>query len=153
MEIERKYLIDRIPDDITLLDGIEYEQGYLCEEPVIRIRREGEEYWLTYKSKGLMIREEANLPLTKESYAHLLTKLDSPLIHKTRYFLPYDEKHTIELDLFRGDLKPLMLAEVEFSSAQDAASFEAPGWFGREVTSDPRYQNVWLAFHTFSDLI
>ena len=77
MEIERKYLINRLPEFIDTVGGIDYEQAYLCSEPVVRVRREGEEYWMTYKSKGLMIREEYNLPLTKESYYHLLSKADS----------------------------------------------------------------------------
>jgi len=145
MEIERKYLIPSLPDQSKLLDGIEYEQAYLCTEPVIRIRREGEEYWLTYKSAGLMIREEANLPLTEEAYRHLLPKTDGYLISKTRYFLFYDEHHTIELDLFRGRLQGLVTAEVEFLSEDDANHFTPPDWFGKEVTFDGRYHNSSLS--------
>ena len=74
MEIERKYLIDRLPFDVTAYPSHEIEQAYLNTEPVIRIRKEDEEYYLTYKSKGLMAREEYNLPLNAESYAHLLQK-------------------------------------------------------------------------------
>ena len=34
------------------------EQGYLSTAPVVRIRRDNNDYILTYKSKGMMIREE-----------------------------------------------------------------------------------------------
>ena len=135
MEIERKYIITALPGQIELLDGIEYEQAYLCTEPVVRIRREGDEYWLTYKSAGMMIREEANLPLTEKAFHHLLAKADGNRIIKTRYFLSYDEHHTIELDLFHRQLEGLMTAEVEFLSEEDANTFTPPAWFGREVKS------------------
>ena len=63
MEIERKYLIDRLPENVTSYPSHEIEQGYLCTEPVVRVRRDGDEYYLTYKGKGLLAREEYNLPL------------------------------------------------------------------------------------------
>ena len=67
MEIERKYLLDQLPENLTSYPCKKIEQGYLSTEPVVRIRRSDDEYYLTYKSKGLMVREEYNLPLTKES--------------------------------------------------------------------------------------
>ena len=76
MEIERKYLLDQLPENLTSYPCKKIEQGYLSTEPVVRIRRSDDEYYLTYKSKGLMVREEYNLPLTKESYLHLREKAD-----------------------------------------------------------------------------
>ena len=103
MEIERKYLLDQLPENLTSYPCKKIEQGYLSTEPVVRIRRSDDEYYLTYKSKGLMVREEYNLPLTKESYLHLREKADSVLISKTRYLLPLTGTDlTIELDVFDG---------------------------------------------------
>ena len=82
MEIERKYLIKKLPEDLAQYPHMEMEQAYLCTEPVVRVRKEGEDYVLTYKSKGLMVREEYNLPLTAEAYAHLREKADGKLITK-----------------------------------------------------------------------
>ena len=62
-------------------------------------------------SKGMMAREENEFPLTKEAYEHLRTKADSKIISKTRYFIPL-APHTIELDVFHGDMEPLIMAEV-----------------------------------------
>lgn len=56
--------------------------GLSLYRPVVRIRKENDEYFLTYKSKGLLAREEYNLPLTKEAYAHLLEKADGIIITK-----------------------------------------------------------------------
>ena len=66
MEIERKYLIQKLPEDLAQYPHMEMEQAYLCTEPVVRVRKEGEDYVLTYKSKGLMVREEYNLPLSRK---------------------------------------------------------------------------------------
>ena len=98
-EIERKYLIHTIPFDLKEYAFHDIEQGYLCTEPVVRIRKQDDTYYLTYKSKGLMVREEYNLPLTAEAYAHLREKADGKLITKRRYLIPFG-KYTIELDLF-----------------------------------------------------
>ena len=123
MEIERKYLIHKLPDHLEAYPHRTLEQAYLCTEPVVRVRRDADDYILTYKSKGLMMREEYNLPLTKEAYRHL----------------------TIELDVFAGDLAPLLLAEVEFSSEEEANSFPPPDWFGEDVTFSSKYHNSTLS--------
>ena len=87
MEIERKFLISKenLPADLNSYPHHRLEQGYLSTAPVVRIRKEDDNYYLTYKSKGLMTREEYNLPLTKESYEHMRPKADGILISKTRY--------------------------------------------------------------------
>lgn len=145
MEIERKYLIAAMPSDLLISKTREIEQGYLCTEPVVRIRKDNENYELTYKSKGLMAREEYNLPLTKESYEHLRAKIDGRLIRKTRYEIPLNGSLTIELDIFHGDLEPLILAEVEFPSEEAANAFTPPEWFGEDVTFSPKYHNSSLS--------
>ena len=67
MEIERKYLIPEIPNNLHITKTRKLEQGYLCTSPVVRIRKDNDQYELTYKSSGLMVRQEYNLPLTKEA--------------------------------------------------------------------------------------
>ena len=84
MEIERKFLIQRLPEHLDAYPFQLLEQAYLCTEPVVRIRRSDDSYTLTYKSKGLMSREEYNLPLTFESYEHLKKKADGNIISITR---------------------------------------------------------------------
>ena len=146
MEIERKYLIKNPPADYPTWDAIHMEQAYLCTAPVVRVRKENEEYFLTYKSKGLLAREEYNLPLTKEAYKHLLAKADGIIITKTRYKKPIEGTDlVIELDVFSGEYKGLMLAEVEFSSIEEAECFTPPAWFGEDVTLSGEYQNSRLS--------
>ena len=141
----RDSLIHTLPENLENYPNRIIEQGYLSTEPVVRIRRDNDEYILTYKSKGLMVREEYNLPLTKDSYMHLREKIDGRLIIKKRYLIPLSNELTIELDIFGGDLAPLMLAEVEFPNETSANSFTPPKWFGEDVTFSGEYHNSRLS--------
>ena len=137
MEIERKYLVKTLPDHLEQYACKVIEQGYLNTNPVVRIRRS--------KGKGMMVREEYNLPLNEEAFLHLKEKIDGRLIQKRRYLIPLAPKYTIELDVFEGDLAPLLLAEVEFETEEEANNFTPPEWFGEDVTFSGKYHNSQLS--------
>ena len=141
MEIERKFLIKELPENLESYPSQHIAQGYLNTEPVVRIRRSNEEYYLTYKGKGLMVREEYNLPLTAEAFEHMLPKIDGILIDKIRYLIPLEDGLTAELDIFQGALAPLCIVEVEFDSVEAANTFLPPSWFGDDVTNSREYHN------------
>ena len=146
MEIERKFLIETLPEGYEAFPFHEIEQAYLCTSPVVRIRRSDDEYYLTYKGKGLLAREEYNLPLTKEAYEHLREKADGIILTKRRYLMPVEGTDlTIEMDVFSGKYEGLVLAEVEFESEEQALAFTPPQWFGRDVTLTGEYQNSRLS--------
>ena len=162
LEIERKFIInslDDVPGDLESYPHTRIEQAYLCTNPVVRVRRDGDRYYLTYKGSGMMEREEANLPLTMEAYNHLLLKADGNVISKIRYRIelknpkvkegtptpPSDYTLTVELDVFAPHFAPLLLAEVEFGSKEAAESFLPPEWFGEEVTYRREYHNSNMA--------
>lgn len=140
MEIERKFTVRQLPDDLERHPHKRIEQGYLCTDPVVRVRCKGDEYWLTCKGKGFLVREEFELPLTRQAYEGLLAKADGVVIRKTRYHIPW-RGHTIELDVFDPPHAPLVIAEVEFASVEQARAFMPPDWFDRDVTEDPAYSN------------
>ena len=144
-EIERKYLIHGLPFQLSDYPCHEIEQAYLNTEPVIRIRRQDNDYYLTYKSKGLMVRREENLPLDADSYRHLLKKADGNIITKTRYKMPFDNGLTIEIDVFHGKFQGLILAEVEFPTEDAANAFIPPDYFGEDVTFSSEYHNSTLS--------
>ncbi len=145
MEIERKFLIKKLPDNLTSYKARKIEQAYLCTDPVVRVRRDNDDYYLTYKSKGMIVREEYNLPLTKEAYGHLLAKADGNIITKTRYEIPEKDNLTIELDVFEGKFDGLLLAEVEFASEEEALGYIPPEWFGEDVSNSTKYHNSTLS--------
>lgn len=159
MEIERKFTLKSLPDNLQNYPFHRIEQAYLCTNPVVRVRRQDEEYYLTYKGSGMMEREERNLLLNKEAYYHLLLKADGNVISKKRYLIPLDHPAikegfpqppsdyclTIELDVFDPPFAPLIMAEVEFGSREAAEAFVPPSWFDEEVTYCKEYHNSYMA--------
>lgn len=155
MEIERKFLLKHIPENLESYPFHLIEQAYLCTDPVVRIRRQDDEYYMTYKGSGMMSREEYNLPLTKEAYEHLLPKADGNVISKKRYLISLSSEEinteclsllgdtplTIELDEFAPPFAPLLLAEIEFPTEEAANTFQMPDLFSEDVTQDVRYHN------------
>ena len=158
MEIERKFTIKELPKDLGSYESKKMIQAYLSREPVVRVRRSNDKYYMTYKGSGLIAREEYNLPLTKESFEHLLSKADGNVISKTRYLIPLKEPKfrdgyeydgvmlTIELDVFDAPMAPLVMAEVEFPDLESAEAYIPEDWFLEDVSEDPRYHNVNMAY-------
>lgn len=163
MEIERKFTVSKIPGNLEEYPCLVIEQAYLNTDPVIRIRRQNQDFFLTYKGKGLLAREEYNLPLTREAYEHLRTKADGNIISKKRYLIPIPAPAfregfripphmpalTIELDVFEPPFAPLVIAEVEFPDEETARAFLAPAWFAKDVTYDRQYHNSNLSQKVF----
>lgn len=148
MEIERKYTLKELPANLDSYPCHLIEQAYLNTKPVVRIRKEDDDYYLTYKGSGMMAREEYNLPLNEESYYHLLEKADGIVITKKRYVLPLsdfqpdnNDNLSIELDIFEGKLAPLIIAEIEFPTEEMADTFTPPDIFAEDVTFNPKYHN------------
>lgn len=159
MEIERKFTITKLPERLESYPCRIIEQAYLNTDPVVRIRREDDSFYLTYKGKGLLAREEYNLPLNEDSYYHLREKADGNVISKKRYVIPIEApsfdptylssaKNSIdqislcvELDIFEAPFAPLVIAEVEFPDKEMAEAFLPLDWFSQDVTNDPAYHN------------
>lgn len=147
MEIERKYLID----EKNLPADLEPAAVLLIDRAISAANRSSASAVRTTTISsptnpgGLMAREEYNLPLGAEGYAHLKEKIDGKLISKRRYLIPMENGLTIELDVFYEPCKGLLLAEVEFPDEASANSFCPPAWFGEDVTFDGRYHNSYLS--------
>ncbi len=159
MEIERKFTVAKLPENLETCPYRLIEQAYLNTDPVVRIRREDDSYYLTYKGKGLLAREEYNLPLNEASYYHLREKADGNVISKKRYVIPISDPAfettylsanrdfidqtslVVELDIFDPPFAPLIIAEVEFPDEKMAEAFLPLDWFSQDVTNDPAYHN------------
>ena len=144
-EIERKWMPEKAPAVIKGKESREIIQGYLCTDPVIRIRREGERYYLTYKGTGAVKRVEYNMDLNEKAFCDLLPKCEGRIIEKTRYFVPLENGLRAEVDIFHGDLEGRVYVEVEFDSEEEAESYRAPEWFGMEVTGMKCFSNAALS--------
>lgn len=152
MEIERKFAVVKIPNDLKKYKKEEIEQGYLCIKPTVRIRKANDEYTLNYKWKKKGIEEkvaiqniEYTMPLTENNYQILLNKIENNLIKKDRYKIPINDGLTVELDVFHGNLEGLVFAEVEFLSLEAAEKFNKPEWLGKDLCFDKRFDNTLLS--------
>ena len=152
MEIERKFAVIKMPQNLNKYEKEEIEQGYLCIKPTVRIRKSNNEYTLNYKWKQKGLEEkvaiqniEYTMPLTEENYNILLNKIENYLIKKDRYKIPINNNLIVELDVFHGNLEGLVFAEVEFPNLETAENFNKPDWLGKDLCFDKRFDNTLLS--------
>ncbi len=142
-EIERKFLIKKLPEALDSYPRKVISQGYLVLEEnglEIRLRKSNDDFYLTVKRKHGMVREEQEIPLTEEQWSGLWPMTEGRRLRKIRFEIPCGER-TVELDVFQGQSDGMVLADVEFPSVEAAREFVPPPWFGNEVTGDPEYSN------------
>lgn len=150
MEIERKFLIKNLPENLDLFTKYEIKQTYICTDPVMRIREvdtNGGTYIFTFKGKGTVAKEEFEYPLTKEQFENLWKKSETKKIVKTRHLVPIQDNLIAELDIYKDDLEGFMNVEVEFDTIIDSHNFIPPDWFGEEVTENINYSNAYMSIY------
>jgi len=148
-EIERKFLVKSLPENLEQYPHTDIVQGYLViteDGTEVRLRQKGNKYFQTVKSGSGETRFESEIEITKEQFDLLWEATKGKRVEKTRYEIPY-KSGTIELDVYHGDLDGLLLAEIEFSSEEESNKFTAPKWLSEEVTDDKRYKNKNLALY------
>jgi|ERR1700731_136372 len=146
-EIERKFLLRKLPDDLTSRPHTEISQGYLVstdEGLQVRLRKKNGQYSLTFKRGVGNVREEREIELTAAQFNALWPATEGKRLVKTRYEIPFGDR-VIEIDVYGGRHEGLVVAEVEFDEEDDAKKFQTPDWLGDDVTGDPRYSNQLLA--------
>ncbi len=150
IEIERKFLVVNDGWRKDVISETRLKQGYLAnqERASVRVRIAGQQAHLNIKSATLGIRRsefEYEIPLSDAE--DMLEKVAiRPFIDKTRHRVKCGE-HIWEVDLFHGENRGLIVAEIELSSEDE--SFKIPEWVGDEVSGDARYFNVCLVKHPF----
>ena len=152
LEIERKFLVCHDGWRAQADAGTAYRQGYLVgsKQASVRVRIEGEVARLNIKSATLGVRrQEYEYPIPVEEAKELLETLcEQPQIEKVRYRVQHAD-HLWEIDVFEGANRGLIVAEVELRSEEE--SVVLPDWVGEEVSDDPRYYNVCLVKHPYSE--
>ena len=146
-EIERKFLLKRLPDKLERSRRYVIAQGYLATEPAgrqVRLRKKGKTASLTFKVGRGAHREEREIKLSAKQFTALWPATVGRRLYKVRYEMPW-KNLLIEIDIYRRKHRGLVVAEVEFPNRTACRKFKAPAWFGREVTGNKRYSNVRLA--------
>lgn len=150
VEIERKFVAERMPDHSVLGVGTHVRQGYLAEEDDVgvRLRLVSGRAILSVKAGRGMVRTEVEVDLPPADAEQLWALTAGRRVEKSRHLvvLP-DDGRTAEVDVFHGLLAGLCVVEVEFGDVESAAAFTPPAWFGREVTGEIAWTNAALARH------
>lgn len=149
IEVERKYLLTRLPETVASAKSAEIDQGWLPGERLVeRLRRlktdEGESYYRTIKAGTGVTRFEVEEETDSELFDQLWPLTEGRRVRKRRYYVAESDL-TWEIDEFLD--RELWLAEVELTSPTEAVTL--PEWLEpvveREVTGEPEYVNVNLA--------
>src|SRR5918998_710458 len=137
VEIERKFLVRELPEDLEWLDERAPRQGHLAldRDTEVRVRDDAGDWRLTVKHGGGLRRVEEDIELDARRGAVLWELTQGRRVEKRRHRMTYGSA-MLEVDVFEGDLAGLVVAEVEFAGEEPARAFVAPAWFGREVTDD-----------------
>ena len=146
-EIERKFLLKRLPDGLTTFPHEEIEQGYLAIERggvQVRLRKKGAVRSLTCKRGNKSAREEREVRLSAEQFDALWPATIGRRLTKIRYEVPWKD-YTVEVDVYTGRHDGVVVAEVEFADEKSCAKFVPPEWVGEDVTGQSRYSNVVMA--------
>jgi adenylate cyclase len=146
-EIERKFLVRKLPADLTSFPSNEISQGYLVsldDGLQVRLRKSGERYSLTFKRGTGNVREEREVELTAVQFDALWPATKGKRLVKTRYEIPFGDR-VVEIDMYHDRHEGLVVAEVEFAEEAAARNFQPPNWLGDDVTGDPCYSNQLLA--------
>lgn len=147
LEIERKYLLKRLPNASTLGTGEWINQAYLATgEPEIRVRKRGTKYFLTLKRGTGLKRSEHETEIPKPLFEKLSTWATGNVVEKRRYSVNHNN-HVWEIDEYEGHLKRLLTAEVELESSDESVDIPPFLVVAKEITHDDAYKNKNLAVH------
>ena len=149
---ERKFLVRKLPSQLTCYPHATIEQGYLAvtngdpDSTEVRLRRTKKRFLLTFKKGSGPRRLEKEIPIPNAQAQSLWPLSKGRRIKKVRYEIPY-RGLKLELDVYADKARGLAVAEVEFENNEQSRRFDPPSWFGREVTGKKAFSNAWLALH------
>lgn len=140
IEIERKFLVNaKKISAVTFSSEEKICQGYLSNNPTVRVRLKNNRGFLTIKSSTVGIsRQEFEYEIPAADAEELLKLCEPKVLKKIRRKISYGG-HVWEVDFFEGRHKGLILAEVELKSPNEPVKL--PAWISREVSNESRYFN------------
>lgn len=151
IEIERKFLVKNLPREVKIISTKEIEQTYLATgEEEVRVRKvidkKDIQYFHTIKVGTGLMRKEIEVPILESTFKQLIQNHKMNFLSKLRMLVEY-KGTTLEVDFYRqSPLRDLKVAEIEFSSKEDAEAFQPFEWLGEDLTEDKNYKNqsLWL---------
>jgi adenylate cyclase len=145
-ETERKFLVSNDGWRKCADRGKSIRQAYLAltDTMSLRIRTVGKrKAYLTVKGmRSGATRAEFEYPIPFKDASALMKLRTGRLIKKRRHVVKAGRAR-VEVDVFGGKHRGLILAEVELPSRR--TRFEQLEWLGKDVTDEERYYNANLA--------
>lgn len=149
LEIERKFLLKRLPESMPESTSVVIEQGYLPGERLVERLRTVElgrqrTYLRTVKIGAGLVRTELEEETSADVFKAMWPLTKGRRLTKRRHRVP-DGRLTWDIDEFTD--RELVLAEIELPSSEtpvEIPSWLEP-WIEREVTGDVAYLNWTLA--------
>lgn len=156
LEIERKFLLPEYPErlieegQLRILTRHSIDQTYLAIEDgqELRVRKitdldSGEvTFTHTFKDGKGISRQEIEYSISEGLYNQMIEAVQAVPLVKKRITAVWNGT-TVEIDIYTQ--LELTVLEVEFDSLEEAESFAAPDWFGKDVSVEKQYSNktVW----------
>ncbi|MBD3280331.1 hypothetical protein GF389_02310 [Candidatus Dojkabacteria bacterium] len=157
IEYEITYLAKELPKGLEELESKILQDIYFpvsVEHPNLRIRRKGDKFELTKKSKveegDASMHNEMTVDLTEEEF-NALAAGNGKGLKKKRYFYDYQGR-TAEIDVFEDNLSGLVLVDFEFSSQEGLKAFEMPDFCLVDVTQEDFIAGGMLAGKSLLDI-
>jgi CYTH domain-containing protein len=147
LEIERKFLLKRLPKGWKHCKSSQIFQGYFpmaSKGLEIRLRQKGSRHFVTIKSGRGRQRVEEEVRIPEAMFRSLWPLTRGARIAKRRYNIPCNG-NIIEMDVYQGPHRGLVTADIEFDSERQSRQFKKVEWLGREITGRRRYANEALA--------
>lgn len=153
MEIEKKYMVHRLPENLNNFEHKKIEQSYLNKGGApIRLRKfiNGNQIRCVFSKKARIAEGsfeciEHNIELPESIYQELLEAKEGRTIIKTRYKIPLTDGLHIDLDVFHDFFDGVCMAEIEYSSIEQANNYKVPDWLGEELTNSEKLANGYMA--------
>lgn len=146
MEIERKWILQRVPTEFRLVKNSHVEQFYVSTNPEVRLRHNPaskEPFRITVKGEGSLTREEIETEISEDFYNQLKDFVGKPPIKKN-YSVFNCGGYPLTVSVV--DDGAFIYAEIEFESEEQARDYQFPIDDAIEVTDDSNYKmkNYWL---------
>lgn len=162
LEIERKFLVKHIPEQLDQFSKEEILQGYYKDssQKTIRLRKtiinkwgkKYTKYYLTQKKGKWLVRQELEKTVSEDFFSTHRKLVENNFLTKTRYKIPY-QKYIIELDEYHEKLQGLWTVEVEFWSLEECTAFTPLPRFGEDISKEKIANNRYLSTYGMNDLI
>lgn len=156
IELEKTYLLKNLPEGIENSEFKEIIDIYLpqnSEHPKIRIRKNGDKFEITKKepiNNDASEQKEETIHLTKEEF-DAFSNLNGKNIRKFRYYLTYNDL-IAEIDVFKDNLKGLILVDFEFLDSERKNNFKIPNFCLADVSNEIFIAGGMICGKNYSDI-